>query len=227
MKIRNKNYSKMRTVPIILLFLLFLVQSLFSQTVSEQIIIDQFGWHGNSKKVVIFVDPIDGQNSGAGPYTPGSTFRIKRASDNALVYTNTITVWNSGNKHIQSGDKVWWGDFSDFETPGEYYIYDQANNKKSYNFVIDSSIYIDVLKTAIKMFYYQRCGTNISFACGGDWNHAQCHKGANQDLNAQLYTNGAPRGYARDVHGGWHDAGDYNKYIPFLLTTYVGIDDGL
>ena len=33
----------------------------------------------------------------------------------------------------------------------------------------------------------------------------------------ELYIDGRTRGQPRDVHGGWHDAGDYNKYVPFTL----------
>ncbi len=198
---------------IIIIFALFLASNLFPQVVSELIIIDQFGWLEDSRKVVIFANPINGQNSGAGPYFPGGMFRIRRASDNVTVYSNTISAWNSGNEHAQSGDKVWWGDFSAFKTPGEYYVYDQANNKKSYNFAIGSTIYQDVLKAAVKTYYYQRCGTDVSVACGGNWNHAICHS---QDANAELYTTKAD---PMDVRGGWHDAGDYNKYIPFLDQT--------
>ena len=195
--------------------MMLLLPNVFAQTLSEQIIIDQFGWYNDSRKIVIFADPIDGQNSSAGPYTPGSMFRVRRASDNATVYSNTITVWNSGNKDLQSGDIVWWGDFSALTTPGEYYIYDQANDMKSYDFTIGDKIYKDVLMSAVRMFFYQRCGTNISATHGGDWNHAVCHS---QDANAELY-DGGPQGNPRDVHGGWHDAGDFNKYIPFLDNT--------
>ncbi len=201
---------------LIFIGIIFLAQTLFPQSVSEQIIIDQFGWRNTSKKVVIFANPIDGQNNGT-TYIPGNTFWVKRASDDITVYSNTITAWRGGIKQIQSGDYVWWGEFTGFTTPGEYYIYnentDNATYYKSYNFEIGDKIYTDILKTAVRTYYYQRCGTNVDAACGGVWNHGNCHQ---QDKNAQLYTNGAPRGNAKDVSGGWHDAGDYNKNIPFL-----------
>ncbi len=184
--------------------------NIFAQTTSEQIIIDQFGFRTDAEKFVIFANPVDGQNKAVN-YTPGSIFYVRRASDNAIVYSNNVVIWNSGNTHAQSGDKVWWGDFSAVTTAGEYYIHDPSNDYKSYNFEIKDSIYSEILKAAVKTYYYQRCGTNVSAAHGGNWNHADCHLGANQDANAQLYTNGAAQGNARDVHGGWHDAGDYQK----------------
>src|SRR5512133_1734859 len=103
-------------------------------TVSQQIIVDQFGWRANApRKVVIFADPVSGQNS-AVAYTPGTSFQVRRASDNATVFTGTITSWKSGTTHTQSGDKVWYGDFSSYTTPGTYYVYDPTNNLQSYNF---------------------------------------------------------------------------------------------
>src|SRR5204862_207324 len=48
------------------------------------------------------------------------------------------------------------------------------------------------------------------------WNHLACHVKAGQDLAAHLY-DGADMGAgtARNVSGGWHDAGDYRKYVSF------------
>ena len=116
-----------------LLILLFLsITYAYAAPISEQIIIDQFGWRKSSKKVAIFANPIKGQNSGV-TYIPGTTYYIKRVKNNATVYSNTITYWGD-DQDGQTGDQVWQGDFSDFNIPGEYYIYDPANNLQSYNF---------------------------------------------------------------------------------------------
>ena len=32
------------------------------------------------------------------------------------------------------------------------------------------------------MFYYQRCGTPVTQANGGNWYHPVCHEASNQDL---------------------------------------------
>ena len=60
--------------------------------------------------------------------------------------------------HAQSGDKVWWFDFSSVTRWGEYYIYDPANDTRSARFRIDHDVYEDVLKQAVRMYYYQRRG---------------------------------------------------------------------
>jgi hypothetical protein len=199
--------------------LLLMTAATWAAPVSEQIIVDQVGWRaGAPRKVAIFADPITGQNS-AVAYTPGASFQIRRASDNATVFTGTVTSWNAGATQTQSGDKVWYGDFSSFTTPGTYYVYDPTNNLQSYNFKLDDAVYAPVLRAATHMFYYQRCGTAVTSTHGGNWNHPVCHEASNQDLAALEWISGHSAGPARDVHGGWHDAGDMNKYVPFLNNT--------
>ncbi len=208
-----------RFISALFLFIILLSGLSFCAPVSEQVIVDQFGWRAGSKKVAILAKPITGQNSGAAFTLPanGAAFEVRRALDNSTAYAGTVTSYNAGATNAQSGDQVCWADFTSFATPGKYYIYDPTNNVQSYNFDIRDDIFNNILKTAGKFFYYQRCGINIDAGHGGNWNHTACHEGANQDLAAHLWNAGADQGQAKDVHGGWHDAGDFNKYVPFTL----------
>lgn len=188
---------------------------------SEQIIVDQFGWRaGASRKIAIFADPINGQNA-AVAYTPGGTFEVRRASDDSVAFTGLVVSWKSGATDSVSGDRVWQGDFSSLITPGDYYIYDATNALHSYPFRLADSVYNDLLKTSARMFYYQRTGTAIDAAHGGNWTHAIDHVGPNQDMQARQWLAGTgvvPGSAVRDVSGGWFDAGDYNKYVPFTTS---------
>jgi hypothetical protein len=193
-------------------------------TLSEQIIVDQFGWRPADKKIALFADPVTGQNAPIA-YSPGATFQVRHAVTDVVAFTGNTTPWRSGATHPDSGDRVWHGDFSNLTSPGEYYLYDPANDLRSYNFVISPDVYADVLQTSVRTFYYQRVGTAIPQQFGGNWNHPLAHA---KDTVARLWQNGAPvPGTQRDVSGGWYDAGDYNKYVPFttgtlwnLLTAY-------
>jgi hypothetical protein len=170
--------------------------------------------------VAILSKPITGYNNTITSYAlpaNGATFQVMNASNNSVVYSGTVTQYNGGAANTQSGDQACWADFSTFNTPGTYYVYDPTNNVQSYNFEIRDDIFNDVLKTAGRFFFYQRCGGNIDAAHGGNWNHTACHEGGNQDLAADMWSNGADQGQPKDVHGGWHDAGDFNKYVPFTL----------
>jgi endoglucanase len=187
-------------------------------TLSEQIIVDQFGWRSTAgRKVALFADPVNGQN-GAIAYTPGSSFQVKRASDDSVAFTGTVVSWKAGATDPASGDRVWSGDFSAFNTPGEYYICDPTNALRSYPFRLEDSLYNDVLKTSVRTYYYQRTGTAIDAAHGGNWTHAIDHVGPNQDTQSRQWqagTGAVPGSPVRNVAGGWFDAGDYNKYVPF------------
>jgi hypothetical protein len=200
---------------LILITNLIIINSAFSAPVSEQIIVDQIGYRTNSEKWFMIADPRTGQNS-AVTYVPGANVQLRRSSDNAVMQTITLSVFNSGNEYAPAGDVVWQGNFSSFTTPGTYHIYDPTNDRQSYNFDIGDNIYNTILRQSIKSYYYQRCGTAITSAYGGTWTHAGCHT---QQQNASLYDGGVISGTQRNVSGGWHDAGDYRKYVTFTFTT--------
>ena len=117
---------KRKYICILFVITFCLVNPLLAGEISEQIIIDQFGWRSNAiKKVAIFSNPIHGQNARS-TYIPGEEFEIRRVVDDVIVFKNKTTIWNNGETDSVSGDQVWWGDFSDLTIPGEYYIYDPA-----------------------------------------------------------------------------------------------------
>ncbi len=148
---------------------------------------------------------------------------MRRWSDDVAVFTGTLKPWNAGATHSQSGDKVWWFTFSTVSTPGEYYIFDKTNGVGSCKFQIGDNVYDEVMKAGLKTFYYQRCGSNKAspFADNG-WTDAACHIGTQQDTDCRLVTN-PNASTSRDLHGGWHDAGDYNKYVNFTWTTLTSL----
>ncbi len=183
-------------------------------SVTQRLMVDQFGYQPDAEKIAVISNPIQGFNSSES-YTPGTTLQIRRTSDNGLVFSGSPTAWDGGNTHAQSGDQVWWFDFSTLTTPGEYYLYDPQNDAASYTFSISNNVYQMVLKQALRTYYYQRCGTPKQTPYAHpNWTDAACHLGSNQDTECRLVTNPADS-TIRDLSGGWHDAGDYNKYINY------------
>ncbi|MFL5729063.1 MAG: glycoside hydrolase family 9 protein [Cytophagaceae bacterium] len=192
-------------------------------TIDAHIKVDQFGYRCNDQKIAVISNPVTGYNSGS-PFTPGTmTYVIKRWSDDVTVFTGTLTAWNGGAAHTQSGDKAWWFDFSGLTTAGSYYVYDATKNVGSYKFDIDDQVYANVLMHSVRSYYYQRCGTALLAAnAGAGWPHAACHLGALQDTDCRLYNN-TVAGTSKNLSGGWHDAGDYNKYTNFTFETLVNL----
>lgn len=188
--------------------------------VSEQIMVDQFGFRPQSEKIVIFANPQEGQNAVA-KYVPPAKATVRREKDGETVLTVELKPWGGGKTDKTSGDKVWYADISALKAPGAYYMYDAENRVRSYGFRIADDVYLPVLKAAVRAFFYQRCGGEVPQSNGGTWHHAPCHVAAGQDAEAQLYIDGRALGHLRDVHGGWHDAGDYNKYVPFTKDVIV------
>lgn len=56
-----------------------------------------------------------------------------------------------------------------------------------------------------KAYYYLRCGCGLDECHAGVWHHGKCHTAP-----AILWED---RETTLDVTGGWHDAGDYGKYV--------------
>lgn len=185
---------------------------------TAQITIDQFGWQPRAKKVAILADPVKGQNAGR-HYVPGDRFEIRRQADGAPAYRGALRAWNGGKVSDLAGDRVWYADFTRLTTPGKYYLFDPANHVRSFEFQISQDVYKPVLRDAVRMFYYQRSGTPITEKHGGVWNHPGGHMGKEQDRAARYAQGGRSLGRPRDVSGGWFDAGDLNKYVPYLETT--------
>jgi endoglucanase len=62
-----------------------------------------------------------------------------------------------------------------------------------------------VTDALIKGLYFQRCGCELRAAHAGPYTHPACHTAPAVDW--------LDRSAARRVPGGWHDAGDYGKYV--------------
>ena len=145
------------------------------------IMVDQVGYAVDSSKVAVF----------HGEMLP-HTYDIIDAETEKIVYKGTIKGKNNGEI---ADNEFRYGDFTDFVTPGTYYI--QADIiGQSYPFVIAQNPYEDIFKAAIKQYYYSRCGFTLSTELAGDAAHNACHTNL-----AQLKEDAAMQ---LDVSGGWH-----------------------
>lgn len=199
-----------------LLLILFSASSLAAQIQGSPFIrLDQFGYRPDGKKVSVIANPVNGFDAALN-FTPGNLYEVVRVSTGQVVFSGAPVAWKNGATHAQSGDKGWWFDFSGVTTPGEYYLRDVANNVISHPFKIAEDVYRDVLKQAVRMYYYQR----LNFAkqapyTDPKWADGAAYEGANQDKAARSRWAKTDPLTARDVHGGWMDAGDVNKYTTF------------
>ncbi len=106
-----------------------------------------------------------------------------------------------------AGEPVCLIDFSDFTQEGQYILRVKSGDGKvaeSLSFKLGSHLYDNLYYASLKYFYLSRCGMEIDQEQGSFWAHPVCH-----DTPALVYGSDIKI----DVKGGWHDAGDYGRYI--------------
>ncbi|MCB9870786.1 MAG: glycoside hydrolase family 9 protein [Planctomycetes bacterium] len=135
---------------------------------------------------------------------------MRRVRDRTVAWRGTATRWNGGAVHAQSGDRCWSVDFSDLRESGSFFLIDPTRGVRSEDFAIGDGVYRDVLRAAVRMHFYQRCGAaKATPHAHPNWADGPCHLGAGQDRDCRPVL--APTSNGRDLSGGWHDAGDYNN----------------
>lgn len=187
------------------IFFLLLLNLTFAQ--SQHIKINQIGYLPTHKKI-FFVST-----------TPAKiTFLLKDISG-TTVYSGKLT---GPINDVASGDFIYTGDFTAFTTTGTYYV-EVPGLGRSYHFDIAPDVYNYVFYKIMKSYYLQRCGTAVEY---GVFKHGICHQ---QD---GIYHPTTGQSGTKDVRGGWHDAGNYEKYISptaftcaVLLWTYEFLKD--
>lgn len=131
------------------------------------VFVDRLGYEPESDKTVIFT----------GEEMP-DTFTIREAESRAAVYTGAVK--KKGND--ESGEEYnSYGDFSDFQTPGNYYIQVETYGE-SYPFIIHDNLYYSLFKRACEKLYDMRSGEDGSSDEG--WQMQE--KGENKEINACL-----------------------------------------
>jgi hypothetical protein len=168
--------------------------------------VDHFGYRPAANKIAYFSS------------SPGAV-EIHRSADDSLATTATVTdhgvdaaFWNGCYSALIDGDHVWWADFSGLTELGRFYAVSPSLNLRSYDFQVSDTIYQAPLLATLKALYLQRCGCAHPAAyAGANWADASaCHL---QDATAVRACASVTNYGTLDLSGGWHDAGDYNKYI--------------
>ncbi|MCL2219954.1 MAG: glycoside hydrolase family 9 protein [Chitinispirillia bacterium] len=200
----------MNSKKIALLLAVTAVVSVSFAQIPSEILVDQFGYREQARKVAVGRLYVPAGN-GVPAVVPGP-FQVIDELTGTMVFEGIAELFNSGRADAASGDIIWHFDFSSVTEPGRYHIAgtQAAAGLRSHSFNIGNDVYKDVLKAAVKTFYYQRAGVAkpAQFA-GEEWADGMCF---DQDRQTRSFFAQSNASTERDLSGGWFDAGDYNKY---------------
>lgn len=140
---------------------------------------------------------------------PCTKFLVVRTSDEKPLFTGRVTGPKTND---DTGEQLYFADFSALAGPGEYRL-DVENVGSSPPFRIASDVYREAFRTVTRAMYLARCGTAVRGEYQGQvFEHGPCHlEDGYFDLLAD--DGGTEGDRHQSATGGWHDAGDYNKYV--------------
>lgn len=156
--------------------------------VSSPINLNQIGYLPNAAKVAVL----------NGDAIAAEASVIDCATGNEVFKGNVSTAV----KNAATGREEARFDFSSVTAPGTYKIV--SGSVESFEFKIGDKVYADAFKASLRMFYLQRCGTELTADLAGDFAHPACHTEKATIFGTKDKI---------DVSGGWHDAGDYGRYV--------------
>lgn len=172
--------------------------------------INQLGYRPDDKKIAVF----RGENM-------DNAFKVVDAKSGKTVFEGTLAAGEKNNNTCEMESA---GDFSELKTPGTYKIVGEKCGE-SYEFTIGNDVYDEAFDAAVRMLYLQRCGVGLTEEYAGDFAHPVCHDGG-AVIYAELLVSGRAPDDSNgdvptkpikiegvDVSGGWHDAGDYGRYV--------------
>lgn len=112
-----------------------------------------------------------------------------------------------------SGEEVQTFDISALKAPGTYRLF-RGGEYVGTPIVVGKNVYDDLVKAALKWFYYQRSSMALAPEYAGKWARAAGHKDDKVIIyGSDKVTGGKGSGKTIKSDRGWYDAGDYGKYI--------------
>lgn len=200
---KYKFFLSVLTLIIICLFNVFDVRTAFKNydnavfaqnNINMQIVINQVGYYKNNPKVAFLINGDINQNN----------VQLVNVRNQEPVFVTSV-----GNPYTEEDSKkvIQRIDFTEFNREGNYYL--QYGNIKSYPFRIGSDVYQNPFKLLLRSYYLQRCGVAVQDRVTGV-RHPACH--VNDGLIAHTDTYKV-QGKFITAKGGWHDAGDFGKYV--------------
>ena len=170
----------------------FIALSAFAAAPTTDIKVDQVGYLPHAPKLAMVA-----------AQTLAKEFSVRRATNDAVALKGKFA---EPVKDPDSGDLIQVADFTRLVKPGKYYL-EIPGVGKSWTFSIAPDVYARAFYLSMRSYYGQRCGTAVDMGPEfPGYKHAACHlEGAYHESSGKT----GPHVSAK----GWHDAGDYGRYI--------------
>jgi endoglucanase len=176
----------------ITLLLLWACSAAFAAEAALEIKVDQAGYLPAAPKIAVVA-----------AQKPATEFLVRYSAGDAIAWHGKL---RPSRPDADSGDAVQLADFSALSEPGRYYL-EVPGVGRSWNFFIGADVYQRVYYLAMRSYYGQRCGTAVDLGPEfPGFRHDACH------LEGAWHASSGKTG-PRASRGGWHDAGDYGRYV--------------
>ncbi|MEO1521796.1 MAG: glycoside hydrolase family 9 protein [Cyanobacteria bacterium J06633_2] len=165
------------------------------------IVVNQVGYLPQAPKVALLINAPHGGNELAKlvNLTDGTTVQSSLPSPPVI--------------DPESGDSLQTLDFSSVTQSGQYqWVY---GSHQSVPFSIGETIFADTSNTLLRSFYLQRCGIELADPTTGIY-HPPCHLADGLTAHSDQFHSAHT---LISAAGGWHDAGDYGKYVATAAVT--------
>jgi endoglucanase len=170
-----------------------------SSLAQPEVHLNQTGFYPSAPKVAVVTAP------GA------ERFYVVSASGADTVFAGPLgapRLWEHAAETVRLAD------FSALRQPGTYRLV-LEDGTVSHPFRIAEGVHREVAQAALKAFYFQRVGIDLTLDLAGPWARPAGH--VEEDRNVRVHVSAAtdqrPEGTVIQSPYGWYDAGDYNKYV--------------
>jgi endoglucanase len=159
---------------------------------AAKILVDQIGFLPEESKTAVFLKE------------KGESFRVLDHATGRTVYTGRLSPIK---KDPDTGLALRHADFSPVTLEGDYFL-ESDSAAQSRPFRIGPDVFRYAARLAMRSYYGQRCGITVDL--GPEFpgcSHAACH------LKDGFFHPSSGREGFKVATRGWHDAGDYGKYV--------------
>jgi endoglucanase len=159
---------------------------------STAVRVDQIGYPLDAIKVAVVVTD-----------SPTGKFTVNRIPGGETVFEGLLAAPVEAR---DSRDRVRVADFSAVKAEGTYELR-VGGAGRSATFQIRERPYRDILRLVTRSYYGQRCGTAVDLGPDfPEYKHEACH------LSGAYHASSGRKGEHPSMRG-WHDAGDYGRYV--------------